>query len=367
MVNISPNENIAIAVMGATGTGKTTLINLICDSQVLPVGDDLNSCTKEINIVECTIDDKPVTLIDTPGFDDSTHTETEIIRMIAHFLTHTYEKGLKLSGLIYMHRISDNRMGGLSQRNFKMFKEMCGIPAAKNVAIVTSMWDEVTAGRGEAREKELKTQFFKTILDQGAQLLRSNNTHQSALDIIAHLIGNQPVTLAIQQEIVDEHKDLDKTAAGAELLNELGKQQELYHNEINALKEENGTNRKGTSELTDMIGEKTGEVDQDKQREIEDLSEKIARLKKEAENLTADFQKERQRFQQQGSQDRSNEGRGTKIARWGLAGAKLAWQVGPYVYIAARLLAPVPIPRPPPEDIVAKATVAVAAMVRYFR
>ena len=52
-----------------------------------------------------------------------------------------------------MHRISDNRIGGISQRNFKMFKEMCGIEAAKNVAIVTSMWDEVDKGRGEQEKK----------------------------------------------------------------------------------------------------------------------------------------------------------------------------------------------------------------------
>ena len=141
-----------------------------------------------------------------------------------------------------MHRISDNRMGGLSLRNFKMFKEMCGIEAAKNVAIVTSMWDEVHAGRGEAREKELRSLFFKPILDQGAQLLRNDNTQHSALRIIAHFIENQPVPLRIQQEIVDEHKHLDKTGAGAVLLKELEKQQELYRNEINALKEEmNGT------------------------------------------------------------------------------------------------------------------------------
>ena len=143
-----------------------------------------------------------------------------------------------------MHRISDNRMGGLSQRNFKMFKEMCGIEAAKNVVIVTSMWDEVHADRGEAREKELESLFFKPILDQGAKLLRNDNTQQSALRIIAHLTDseNQPVPLRIQQEIVDEHKHLDKTGAGAEFLKELDKQQELYRNEINALKEEmNGT------------------------------------------------------------------------------------------------------------------------------
>ena len=82
-----------------------------------------------------------------------------------------------------MHRISDNRIGGVSLRNFKMFKKKCGIKAAKNVAFVTTMWGEVRADRGEAREEELKSLYFKPILDQGAQLLRmtARNSQRYAL------------------------------------------------------------------------------------------------------------------------------------------------------------------------------------------
>jgi Fe2+ transport system protein B len=359
-VNTTPDARIAIAVMGATGTGKTTFINLLSDSgPPLPVGNNLDSCTKEISTAQCTVNDRPVTLIDTPGFDDTTRSETEIIRMIAHFLTSTYQRGIKLSGVIYMHRISDNRMGGLSQRNFKMFKEMCGVEAAKNVVIVTSMWDEVNTARGEAREKELKSLFFKPILDQGAQLLRNDNTPQSALRIIAHFIENQPVPLKIQQEIVDEHKHLDKTGAGVELLKKLDKQQELYRNEIDALKEE----------MNDIIREKTDEIFLDQQKVIQLLQEKIARVQKDAENMAADFQREREWLERQEVHAGSNGGGSRSIfAARAAKVANVAFQVGAgvasLVYVYGKFL-PSP-PPPPPPGIPAQVLTAVVSLFQHI-
>ena len=40
---------------------------------------------------------------------------------------------MKLSGVIYMHRISDFKMGGISRRNFHMFRSLCGEKTLKNV------------------------------------------------------------------------------------------------------------------------------------------------------------------------------------------------------------------------------------------
>jgi predicted GTPase len=90
--------------MGATGSGKTTVrqsrfvyipgidkgelqfINLVSGSN-LRVGKGLKSCT---NIVQMAmpfeIDGRSITLIDTPGFDDTTRSDTDILKMIAGFL-----------------------------------------------------------------------------------------------------------------------------------------------------------------------------------------------------------------------------------------------------------------------------------------
>ena len=50
----------------------------------------LESCTAEVQVADkFTLDGRVVTLIDTPGFDDTTMSDTEIVKMISFFLAAT--------------------------------------------------------------------------------------------------------------------------------------------------------------------------------------------------------------------------------------------------------------------------------------
>ena len=61
-------------------------INLASGS-TLRVGTGLESCTAEVQLTDkFTLNGRAVTLIDTPGFDDTSKTDTEILKMIALFL-----------------------------------------------------------------------------------------------------------------------------------------------------------------------------------------------------------------------------------------------------------------------------------------
>jgi len=80
---------LIIAVMGATGTGKSTFINLASGSQ-FSVGTGLLSCTSTVQTAgPFTACGREVILIDTPGFDDSTRGDMEILRSIASYLEET--------------------------------------------------------------------------------------------------------------------------------------------------------------------------------------------------------------------------------------------------------------------------------------
>ena len=107
--------------------------------------------------------------------------------------------------------------------NLKMFRKLCGEGALRNVAIVTNMWGRVVLQVGEAREAELMRgdNFFKPILDKGAQMARNENTVTSAQQIIRLVLDNHPLPLRIQEELIDEHKDIPKTSAGEELGREI--------------------------------------------------------------------------------------------------------------------------------------------------
>ena len=53
----------------------------------LKVGDDLNSCTSKIQETEeFVLDGRRVMLVDTPGFDDTYRSDTDVLKSIAAFL-----------------------------------------------------------------------------------------------------------------------------------------------------------------------------------------------------------------------------------------------------------------------------------------
>ncbi|KAJ6513035.1 P-loop containing nucleoside triphosphate hydrolase protein [Mycena sanguinolenta] len=226
--------------MGPTGSGKTSFINMLSGSN-FRVGNSLQSCTNTVQVApRFQLNGRWVTLIDTPGFDDTTRSDTEILTQIAAFVATAYASGKKLAGVIYMHRISDVRMGGISTRNFKVFRQLCGESTLRNVVVVTNMWSQVAPDVGEAREAELASdeRFFRPVLEKGARMLRNYNNVPSAQAILRYLIGNQPVVLRIQRELVDEKKNIGQTAAGEELTRELNAQIQRHKAEMAKLQQD---------------------------------------------------------------------------------------------------------------------------------
>lgn len=64
-------------------------INLASRSN-LRIGMNLESCTAEVQLAdEFTLDGRRVILIDTPGFDDTSKSDTDVLKMIAAFLATT--------------------------------------------------------------------------------------------------------------------------------------------------------------------------------------------------------------------------------------------------------------------------------------
>ena len=129
-----------------------------------------------------------------------------------------------LSGLLYFHRISDNRMAGTPLKNLRMFEELCGRNAFQNVILTTTMWDEVDEQMGVERERELKALYWRTMLDRGSTTHRFLRTRESAFDLINPLIEavDKKNSVLLQDELVNMRKSLPATAAGLELYSAMG-------------------------------------------------------------------------------------------------------------------------------------------------
>ncbi|RKK32085.1 hypothetical protein BFJ66_g15538, partial [Fusarium oxysporum f. sp. cepae] len=271
------SSDILIAIMEMAGPGKSTLI-LLCTGQDVPVGHDLQACTQHVTAYQCkSSDTSDIYLLDTPGFDDTNRSDTEVLKEIALCLTKTYEDNIKLSGILYLHRITDRRMGESAKKNLMMFRKLCGEESLMNVILVTTMWEDEYAAIGERREQELIATggFWGALVEEGAQINRHYNTRSSAMPLLRTIAKSDRVTISIQKEMVSEHKDLNKTEAG------IGLNSDILLAELRVMKE--------MSEALEM--ERQARKDQDErsaeeQRQYQETMQKrFDHLNQERDNL----------------------------------------------------------------------------------
>jgi len=252
----------------------------------MKVGHKLKSCTVDVLPSPVfRLGGRQVCLIDTPGFDDSNIevSDTVILQKIADHLAAVYQGGRKLSGLIYFHRILDNRVGGVNAKSMKMFRLLCGRDALKNVVLCTTMWDMLPhPGMGEERETELKSDFWEFMLEEGASTARHDGSAQSARDIVSRMLGLDPVELKIQQELVDDKKKLNETEAGVAVDLDLQKLRVMYERRL--------------EESAEAMKEALAENDRTMQRmitkECARYEAKIQQMEQDLETLNAERQKE---------------------------------------------------------------------------
>lgn len=165
-------------------------------------------------------------MIDTPGFDDSTRKDVEVLKDISFFLSKTYRQGIKLTGIVYLHKITDNRMSGSSILNLNMFKKLCGEHIYPHIVLATTMWgilrgSEENVQKGEDAMKELvaRPDWWGLMYDRGSKIVKHDGDRESALSIVRSLVTSRDrdMVLTIQHELVVEKVTLENTGAGRQL------------------------------------------------------------------------------------------------------------------------------------------------------
>ena len=209
-------------------------------------GSSLASCTKQIQAIRVYEHPKyanRLVLVDTPGFDDTHKSDVEILQMISDWLKKTYffplilvsfssqegcifitryKKSIKLAGIVYLHKITDNRMAGAPHRNLRMFGQLCGDQGVKKVILVTTMWDKVKISTGAQREHDLRLNYWRGMMDNGASVARFRNSPQTAWKIIDIIVQESTTdVLLLQEELVDLKLRLNETKAGIMLYSNL--------------------------------------------------------------------------------------------------------------------------------------------------
>ncbi|CUS06775.1 unnamed protein product [Tuber aestivum] len=256
----------------AIGAGKSYFIREVSGNSQIEVSSDLYSCTRKVQSYSFEYQGVKITLVDTPGFNDTDRSDTEILQEFADWATYTYKQGRLLSGIIYLHPITHTRMEGSALRNLRMFWSLCGQEFLSNVLLTTTQWSNVDLGEGGLRENSLRNwDFWGGLIDKGATLQRFDGTRESGLELIRRLMPKERRPLNIQGQIVEQNRTLLETAAGQCINEELIAQEKRHKEEIESLERE----RRGA------ISERDNEI-----REI--LAAEQARFRKNLEKVSAE-------------------------------------------------------------------------------
>jgi hypothetical protein len=193
-----------------------------------------------------------------------------------------------LNGLIYVHRISDPKMGKISKRNLRMFKQLCGDGSLRNVCITTTNWDRVTKEEGDMKEQELRESpnLLRPLINEGARLARHDKGIMSARSIVNYLIHKDPTKLQIQIEL-DAGKTLEETSTGA-----------ILHEEILALKAKQEAELLGLKEemeaaAREMHAELLAELEEERQKseaQRKKMEEDLENLKMQARSDKVEYE-----------------------------------------------------------------------------
>ncbi|KAG8785818.1 hypothetical protein FRB91_008613 [Serendipita sp. 411] len=231
-----PEDAKIILVMGPTGAGKSTFINYATKGTARGIGHELRSYTSDIRVVRPswrTSDCRPVYFVDTPGFNDTFKSDIEILALVAEFFLEAYHCKLKIDTILYLHRITDNRMAGSPLKNLQLFASVCGNIAMPRVVLVTTMWRLVDPTVGTLREQELKARFWNGMIWKGCAVERFDDSFESVQHIIMRFSRSASVSdtcqdgqgggILISHQIADHNKMLKETEAGVTLKRDLEK------------------------------------------------------------------------------------------------------------------------------------------------
>ncbi|KAG6860606.1 hypothetical protein C0995_009427 [Termitomyces sp. Mi166 len=209
--------DVVIPIMGPTGAGKSTFINTLLGGNHARVGNDLQSETQHIHHYQLA-PNRRIFIVDTPGFDDTSTKDREILRRIAVWMAKSYSNKMKVGGIIYLQEITQARVTGTVRRNFDMFEKLCGPNAASHIILTTTKWSDVKPDVGAQREIQLRDQFWNDMLRDGSKMRQFHGTQDSAEKIIKEILVRRALDAAqIQEELVEVDKLLSETEAGRTL------------------------------------------------------------------------------------------------------------------------------------------------------
>lgn len=161
---------------------------------------------------------RTVHLIDTPGFNDELRSDAETFQELVYWLGAADDRKFQLSGVIFLHRITDIRFHSSTRQALEIFKALCGKDAFCGTVVATTMWNQVATGeveKAQDRHAQLKVKLQGDILAFGGRLVSISATEVDPYKIVRHIVRKDlRLDLAFQKELRRPGCLLHQTTAG---------------------------------------------------------------------------------------------------------------------------------------------------------
>lgn len=214
-----PLEGNMVLVLGETGAGKSFFVRKLTSNMEVRVGHYLESCTSSVDThsrtfvltetgttvseaFETAIGGTKLLVIDTPGFDDSKRSDSDVVIEISACLTAQAAMGVRLLGIVYIQDITIARMRRSLKHELNMMKKIVGKKNYRHVLLVTTKWGDKTRSREyEGRLHELEDDYWSDMIEGRASVHRFDGSTDSARSIVAQLNFGDTVELELQRQL----------------------------------------------------------------------------------------------------------------------------------------------------------------------
>ncbi|KAE8347804.1 hypothetical protein BDV24DRAFT_157281 [Aspergillus arachidicola] len=191
-----------------------------------------------------------VTLVDTPGFDNMSMSDMDILGEILKWMSASHSANAPVNGIIYFHRISDPRMTPAAIASLRVLQRFCGESNLPAIALVTTFWDYGSSSQYLSKYEDLKLTYWKGLLDKGSQVFSYDDGPPTGKGVIQYFCDRkQSVLFDFQKEAVDQGLCVEQTSAGIELQGPFGKEKELLKTQIATLNDALSEKEKAISDL----------------------------------------------------------------------------------------------------------------------
>lgn len=176
--------------------------------------------TPGFSIQSLRVQNKVFHLIDTPEFNQPDGNDCEILNELAYLLTVANEQSIRLSGVIYLHPITDTRVQGTALRSLNVLKTMCGPENYSGLIMATTRWDEImkmqeTNARSRQLELGDKDRFWGDIKRGGGHVTTLSTSRNDALSLLEHISNNKfKFPLAFERQLIIEKRPISETDTG---------------------------------------------------------------------------------------------------------------------------------------------------------